>query len=205
MTSLLSRGLHMADGVVICTLTQAESLRALDITRGSLWASLGPGQTFFKSKDEFALTSLDCFSLTLGRGRRQAAFQRAQLKSKAPGLIYWNHEGSFNWLQWGVQQDFGKPGALLNYLFLMAPYHSLSLSSGLPKSHPFCFTEVGVRCLFSFPKSTEKGVKVFNPSAVNGRYLPAQLRGFRPDRVRDLWAAGSSLQVVTHPVAFTHC
>lgn len=96
MTSLLLQGLHIADGDVVCTLTQAKLLTTVDITRGSLWASLGPGQTLFKSKDSFALTSLDCFSLTLGRGRRQAVFQPAQLKSKAPGLIYRNCEGSFH-------------------------------------------------------------------------------------------------------------
>lgn len=129
MTSLLSQDLHVADQVVICTLTQTESLTTVVIGRGSLWASLGPGQPFFKSKDEFTLASLDCFSLTLSltlrRGRRQAAFQPAQLKSKAPGLIYWNHEGSFNWLQWAVQQDFGKPGAVCSWWPHTIPCFSL--------------------------------------------------------------------------------
>lgn len=88
MTSLLLQGSRVADGDVVCTLTQAKLLTTVDITRGSLWANLGPGQTFFKSKDEFALTSLDCFSLTLGRGRKQAVFHPAQLKGEVPGLIY---------------------------------------------------------------------------------------------------------------------
>lgn len=95
--------------------------------------------------------------------------------------------------------------ASLVLFVLDAPYHSLFLSSGLPRSHPFCFIEVGVRHLFSFPKSTEKGVKVFNPFAINGRYIPVQLQGFGPDRIRYILAGGSSLQVVTRPVAFTHC
>lgn len=96
MTSLLLQGLHMADGDVICTLTQAKLLTTVDITRGSLCASLGSGQTLFKSKDGFTLTSLDCFSLTLGRGRNQAMFQPTLLRSKATELDYGNCEESFH-------------------------------------------------------------------------------------------------------------
>jgi len=88
MASLLLQGLHVTEGAVVCPLTEAKLLTTVDMTSSSPWASLGPGQTLFKPKDEVASISLDCFSLTGGRGGRQAVFQPAQLKSKVPGLIY---------------------------------------------------------------------------------------------------------------------
>lgn len=42
MTSLLLQGVHVAGGDVICTLTQAKSLTAMDLLRGLHWALAKP-------------------------------------------------------------------------------------------------------------------------------------------------------------------
>jgi len=42
MTSLLLQGVHVAGGDVICTLTQAKSLTAMDLIRGLHWALAKP-------------------------------------------------------------------------------------------------------------------------------------------------------------------
>lgn len=161
MTSLLLQDLHVAAGDVVCTLTQAKSLTTIDPIRGSHRASLGPGQTLFKSKAELALLSLGCSPREEAGGRQSSSLLswKVKLRGWSTGIV----KDPFT--------DFSEPYTLANLVLggvictwwsHTDPHSSLL---GYPKvTHFIIFVvvvvEVGVQGLCSALRSTGGRVTV---------------------------------------------